>query len=159
MKELTEQEVLRKLAVYCSASEHCLGEIQEKLESWGIQAQARKRIISRLMEEKYLDEERFCRSFIHDKFKFNKWGKIKIRQALIQKKIDLKIVDRYLEQQIDKEEYTGVLKELLRVKEKNIKASDPYELRGKLVRFALGRGFEMDVILRCIKSGDDEMDY
>ena len=159
MKELTEQEALRKLAVYCSASEHCLGDIQEKLESWGIQAPARKRIISRLVEEKYLDEERFCRSFIHDKFKFNKWGKIKIKQALIQKKIDSKIADRYLEQHISKEEYTEVLKELLRVKEKNINASDSYELRGKLVRFALGKGFEMDVILRCLKAGNDGMDY
>lgn len=157
MKEWTEQEALRKLAVYCSAAEHCLREVQEKLESWGIDVRARKRIIDRLVEEKYLDEERFCRSFINDKFKFNKWGKIKIRQALIQKKIDLELVDKNLKQQIREEEYIGVLQELLHGKEKNIKASNDYELKGKLIRFALGRGFEMETILRCIKSDRDEM--
>lgn len=159
MKELTEQEALHKIAVYCSGAEHCLSEVQAKLKGWMIEPDAQKRIINRLVNEKYLDEDRFCRNFIHDKFKFNKWGRIKIKQALVQKNIDIARIDKFLNDQIAEQDYAEVLQTLLHAKKKSIKASGEYELNGKLIRFALGRGFETDVILRYIKVDKDEMDF
>ena len=83
MIEITETEALNRVAAYCSTAEHCRAEIAEKLQRWGIAYDAIDRIINRLEQEKYIDEERFCRAFINDKYRFAKWGKMKIGQALL----------------------------------------------------------------------------
>ena len=67
MIEITETEALNRVAAYCSTAEHCRAEIAEKLQRWGIAYDAIDRIINRLEQEKYIDEERFCRAFINDK--------------------------------------------------------------------------------------------
>ena len=108
-----------------------------------------------LLKEKYIDENRYCRCFVSDKFRYNKWGKNKIAQALWQKKISKDVFDVWLNE-IDEQEYIDVLKELIAAKKKSIKAKSSYELNGKLIRFALGRGFEMEMIKRCINCTDDE---
>lgn len=82
MIEITETEALNRVAAYCSTAEHCRAEIAEKLQRWGIAYDAIDRIINRLEQEKYIDEKRFCRAFINDKYRFAKWGKMKIGQAL-----------------------------------------------------------------------------
>ena len=84
MIEITETDALSRVAAYCSTAEHCRAEVTEKLQRWGIPYDAIDRIINRLEQEKYIDEERFCRAFIHDKYRFAKWGKMKIAQAIIQ---------------------------------------------------------------------------
>ena len=145
MIEITETEALNRVAAYCSTAEHCRAEIAEKLQRWGIAYDAIDRIINRLEQEKYIDEERFCRAFINDKYRFAKWGKMKIGQALQLKKID-------------EEEYHAVLQKLLAAKRKSVRAESEYELNGKLVRFALSRGFEMKDICRCIEVSE-ENDY
>ncbi|MEG1685538.1 MAG: regulatory protein RecX [Bacteroides sp.] len=155
MKELSENEALYKAAAYCSAAEHCRGEMEDKLEAWEIEPEAKARILKRLVDEKYIDDARYCRCFVKDKFKFNKWGKIKISQALWQKRIAQHIAVQELAT-IDEEEYMNTLHELLAARKKTIKANSDYELNGKLIRFALGRGFEMNIIQRCVKLPDDE---
>jgi regulatory protein len=70
MIEITETEALNRVAAYCSTAEHCRAEIAEKLQRWGIAYDAIDRIINRLEQEKYIDEERFCRAFINDKYRF-----------------------------------------------------------------------------------------
>ena len=145
MIEITETEALNRVAAYCSTAEHCRAEIAEKLQRWGIAYDAIDRIINCLEQEKYIDEERFCRAFINDKYRFAKWGKMKIGQARQLKKID-------------EEEYHAVLQKLLAAKRKSVRAESEYELNGKLVRFALSRGFEMKDICRCIEVSE-ENDY
>ena len=68
MIEITETDALSRVAAYCSTAEHCRAEVTEKLQRWGIPYDAIDRIINRLEQEKYIDEERFCRAFIHDKY-------------------------------------------------------------------------------------------
>ena len=131
--------------------------IVEKLQRWGISYDAIDRIINRLEQEKYIDEERFCRAFINDKYRFAKWGKMKIGQALQLKKISSSVYWPYLNE-IDEEEYHAVLQKLLVAKRKSVRAESEYELNGKLVRFALSRGFEMKDICRCIEVSE-ENDY
>ena len=108
MIEITETDALSRVAAYCSTAEHCRAEVTEKLQRWGIPYDAIDRIINRLEQEKYIDEERFCRAFIHDKYRFAKWGKIKIGQALQLKKIPQSVFYRYLNE-IDEDEYLAVL--------------------------------------------------
>lgn len=79
MIEITETEALNRVAAYCSTAEHCRAEIAEKLQRWGIAYDAIDRIINRLEQEKYIDEERFCRAFINDKYRLAKWGKMEDR--------------------------------------------------------------------------------
>ena len=157
MIEITETEALNRVAAYCSTAEHCRAEIAEKLQRWGIAYDAIDRIINRLEQEKYIDEERFCRAFINDKYRLAKWGKMKIGQALQLKKISSSVYWPYVNE-IDEEEYHAVLQKLLAAKRKSVRAESEYELNGKLVRFALSRGFEMKDICRCIEVSE-ENDY
>ena len=113
------------------------------------------RCVELLETEKFIDDERFCRAFVNDKFRFSKWGKMKIAQGLYMKKIPSDVAWRYLNE-IDEEEYLSVLRDLLASKRKSIHASDDYELNGKLMRFAMSRGFELKDIKRCIDVPEEE---
>jgi Uncharacterized protein conserved in bacteria len=154
MIELTEKEALNKAAAYCTASEHCLSEISTKLSQWGLDSDAQEKILKRLADERFIDEERYCRFFVNDKFKFNKWGKIKIGQALYMKKIPSTVSRKYLDE-IDEKEYMNTLRSLLTSKKKSIHASDDYQSNMKLIRFAMSRGFEMNVIRKCMQLSDE----
>ncbi len=155
MKEITESEALGKAAAYCSAAEHCLSEVQAKLTQWGMDPEATARILKRLTDERFIDERRYCRFFVADKLRGNQWGRTKIRQALWQKRIDEALADEAL-QTIDEQEYASILDRLLRAKRKSVTAKSDYERNGKLIRFALGRGFEMNLICRLLKVDDYE---
>lgn len=154
MIEITETEALSRVAAYCSTAEHCRAEIVEKLQRWGMAYDAMDRILDRMEQEKYIDEERFCRAFIRDKYRFAKWGKVKIGQALQLKKIS-SMTFRPLLNEIDEEEYLSILRDLLASKRKSVRAENDFELNGKLMRFALSRGFEMKDIRRCIDVSDE----
>lgn len=154
-RQLTEGEALQRLAAMCAAGEHCAYEMKEKLDKWEIDAAAQERILAHLKEEKYVDDERFCRIFVREKIKYSKWGSRKIEQALYQKHIDKDIRARVMAE-VDMQEYADVLAALLKSKRKSVKAASQYELNGKLIRFAMSRGFTMDVIRECLEcDGED----
>ena len=148
-KQISEAEALRKLGDLCARGEHCSGEMAEKLRKWGIAADAQERIIDKLIDYKYIDDERFTRSFVRDKIAFNKWGRRKIEQALWQKRIPQSISQSILDE-IEPEEYLNVLRPLLKSKYPTIKAETDYESSIKLIKYAMGRGFTLDLIRQCI---------
>ena len=148
-KQISEAEALRKLGDLCARSEHCSGEMVEKLRKWGIAADAQERIIDKLIDYKYIDDERFTRSFVCDKIVFNKWGRRKIEQALWQKHIPQSISQPILDE-IEPQEYLNVLRPLLKSKYLTIKAETDYERSMKLIKYAMGRGFTLDIIRLCI---------
>ena len=148
-------QAFKKLAALCSKSEHCSGEMLNKMRLWGLDEKKREMVLSKLIAEKYVDDERYCRFFVNDKIKYNKWGRRKIEQALWQKKMNQDIACKILDE-IDDSEYLSVLKPLLKAKEKSISANNDYERKMKLMRFAMGRGFTTDIIRQCIDGIDDE---
>lgn len=150
-KEITEQEALKKLASLCSRAEHCTFEMQDKMTRWGISAEVQARVISRLIEGRYVDDERYARAFAADKLRYNKWGKRKVDQALYQKHISEEIRQRVLSE-YGSEEQCELLRPLLEAKLRTTKARSDYEMFCKLLRFALGRGFSMDDARRCLES-------
>ena len=150
--ELTHDQTIAydKAAFLCSRSEHCTSEIQEKLKTWGLSSEDSEPVIEKLVAEKYLDDERFARAYVKDKFRFNHWGKQKIAFMLRSKNISSEIMDLAFEE-IEDEGYSEELRKLLTDKEKSIKAKDQYDKRNKLMRFALGRGFESNQIYAALK--------
>ncbi len=154
-KETEEQQAFKKLAALCAKGEHCSGEMLNKMRLWGLDEEAQASIMSKLVAGKYIDDERYCRFFVNDKIKYNKWGRRKIEQALWQKQMDDSISQKILDE-IDDSDYLQVLKPLLKSKEKSIKANSDYERKIKLMKFAIARGFTMNLIRQCIDGIDDE---
>ena len=105
--------------------------------------------MEKLITLHYVDDSRYTESFVHDKIRYNKWGRRKIEQALWMKKVDNAISSPILDA-IEDEEYLEVLRPLLASKYRTIKAESDYERSMKLIKFAMGRGFTMDLIRRCI---------
>lgn len=149
MKEVTEQGAYLQLAQLCARSEHCQHELTEKMRRWQMNDETQARVMQRLVSERFVDDERYARAFVHDKVRYNKWGRRKVEQALWQKHIGEDIRQRALDE-VDDEEYLTVLRPLLQQKRKSTKAQSDYELNQKLVRFALSRGFTFDVIRQCL---------
>ena len=145
----SEKEAYLTLAALCAQAEHCQWEMLEKMRRWEVPEEAQARVMQRLVSERYVDDERYARAFVKDKIRYNKWGRRKVDQALWQKHIDEDIRKRVLDE-VDDEEYLGVLRPLLKQKRKSTKANSDYELNQKLMRFAMGRGFTFDIIRQCI---------
>lgn len=155
-KDMTEKEALAKLTALCARGEHSTGEMLDKLNRWGMTDEAAQaRIMAYLTQQRYVDDERFTRAFVRDKIAYNKWGRRKIEQALWAKGIDKATQTKILDE-IDDSEYLSVLRPLLQAKQRTLRADSDYEARGKLVRYALQRGFTFDIISQCI---DDAEDY
>ena len=92
---------------------------------------------------------------MNDKYRFAKWGKVKIAQALQLKKISYNTCRQFLNE-IDEEEYEKGLRDLLRQKSKSVSGRNEYERNTKLIRFAVGRGFTMNEVLRYVKQADPD---
>jgi regulatory protein len=155
MKQMSEQEALLRLTSLCSTAEHCSHEMLEKMRRWEIDEDTQARIMEYLVKEKYIDDERYARFFAKDKIRYNKWGRRKVEQAMWQKHIDADIQQRVLGE-IDDDEYLLILRPLLKSKRRTVKAANNYEMNMKLIRFAMGRGFTMDIIRQCLDN--DEFD-
>lgn len=159
MKKLNEQEMLHRMAAYCSSAERCEQDVRQKLVKAELEPEAVSRIINRLRQEKFIDEARFARAFVSDKFRFNHWGKYKIRCELLRKEISEEEIELALSS-LEMEEYDQVLMDLLKTKMKSVKAKDERERYYKLLRFAVGRGFQPaeagTCLKRLLKGGDHE---
>ena len=139
------QEFFLKASYYCSLSEHCTQKVREKLVQWETPKEFIQPIIDRLVEEDYINEERFARAFVKDKFRFNHWGRIKITTHLRALGISSENIATAM-QEIGDEEYAKMLDEIVEKKRKSIKNGTDYEIRAKLLRHALSRGFEYDLV-------------
>ena len=125
-------------------------DVYEKLKAWEVDPKQAEEIVQHLIDENFLNEERFAKAFVKDKFRFNKWGKIKIKYALKQKRLDNALIDKALAS-IDDGEYEEMLASILQTKLKSLKWEYEYEKMGKLFNFAQNRGFESAVIDRVIR--------
>lgn len=158
MKQLTIGEALNKAASYCTLCERCISEVTAKLTTWGVPFGEQQKIIARLQEEKFIDEQRYCRAFVNDKLRFNHWGRKKIIFSLYEKRVPKEFVNDAIEE-IDEELYMSILKEVIAMKSRELKDKDDYSARQKMMRFAASRGFETNAIMRVIKCDDYEMDF
>lgn len=146
---MDEKQVYQKLSALCARSEHCAYDMTEKMRRWQVDEQTQTAVMQRLVKGRFVDDERFARAFVKDKIKYNKWGRRKVEQALFMKRIDGRIIDTVLDE-VDDEAYLDVLKPLIAAKRRSTTAANDYELRGKLIRFAMSRGFTIDIIEKTL---------
>lgn len=153
-----ESEMLNALAKYCSQAERCIYDVRRKIKTENLPEDAEKRIIDRLILEKFIDEKRFSRSFVNDKFKFNHWGRIKIIYELKKRNIKPEVYYDAIDN-IDEDEYISVLADLLKNKKRTTKGRSPQDVFQKLYRFASSRGFETTLIINTLKNMFKNIDY
>lgn len=149
-KILSPAEALTRAAAYCSKAERAPEDVRGKLLQWGVGKNEAESIIERLMDENFLNEERYIRAFIHDKCEYDHWGRIKIRYALKYKQLNETIIDRLIAESIDEERYLEKLVGILTAKSRNLPRPLTAETRAKLYRFATQRGYETAHISRAL---------
>lgn len=156
-RQISEADAKSRLAALCAKSEHCCGEMLDKMRQWEVAEDAQARIMQYLTEHKFVDDERYARAMAIDKVRYSKWGRKKIEQALWLKHVDQDIIKTVLDE-IPDSEYLDVLRPLLKAKRRSVKGSSEYEVTQKLVRFAMSRGFDYQLIRECLGSDVEEED-
>lgn len=151
---LSADQAYSKLAERCSASEYCTGEALEKLRQWGIDRTDAVKIVQRLVNERFIDDERFADIWVRDRLYNARWGALKIRNALRLKQIDPEIIESAIAENLDPEQYYANLATALRSKARALPSPLPYDAKMKLARFAIGRGYEPALVQDMINDED-----
>ena len=148
--QITPKQALARIQKICSIQEKCSFDVRQKMFNWGIEEKEVEKIINSLVNDKFINDNRFAKSFVREKFRFNKWGRIKITYALKNKRIPESTINLALGE-IEEEKYLHVLETELIKKKKSIKAKIQFDLKGKLLRFGQSKGFETENIIRIIQ--------
>jgi regulatory protein len=149
MQRLSLEQALQKARHYCAYQERCHSEVKEKLYSFGLRKQDVEEALSRLIEDNYLNEERFAIQFAGGRFRMKQWGRIKIRYELKQKQVGDYCVKKALAA-IDEEEYDRTLLRLAENKWPGLEKEGPYIRRQKLQAWLVQKGYEMDKIQHAL---------
>lgn len=150
----TEQEAYLRLSTLCAMGEQCEEDVRRKMKRWEIADGVAEKIVERLVKERFIDEARYAKAFVRDKFRYNHWGRVRIEQELRMRHIAQKHIEMGLEE-LKEEDCLDTLKEIIQKKRPTVKGKSEYEIKGKLIRFALGRGFVMEDILKVVGNLDD----
>ena len=148
--KLTYDQALNRAAALCSQSERCSSDIFTKARSWGLAEPEAARLVGYLTREGFLDEARYARAFVNDKFRFEQWGRVKISYALRAKGIDDNLIDEALDDKIDPDDYLATCVELLNKKMRTLELPLSPDDRARLLRFAAQRGFESYIISKAL---------
>ena len=137
------------MAALCSRSEQCSVDIHRKITASGLTDEEADEIIGKLKAEKFINDDRYTKSYVSDKFRLNKWGKVKIRHFLRMKGLPDDVIQRELEA-IDEDKYRKVLLKTMKDKARTLKKKPKFEKMGQIIRFAQNRGFEPELIHRYL---------
>jgi regulatory protein len=150
-KFLTKEEAIQKLKHYCTYQERSQNEVKSKLYELGIRKADHDEIISALIENDYLNEERFARQFVGGKFRMKDWGRKKIYYGLREKGVSEYLI-KIAMKEIDEDEYQKVLEELAEKKWESLKGEDYMSRKRKTMDFLLQRGFESQLVTPLVNS-------
>ncbi|WP_308587455.1 regulatory protein RecX [uncultured Porphyromonas sp.] len=145
----TEEELLNRMQAYCARTEHCRSEVAAKLRRAGIDELMIERLLQRLVEDRFIDEDRFARAYARDKYRFNGWGPKRIASELAKRRIPDSIIgSTLLDLEEGEDKIEDNLPRLLERKLRSIKDADDRGRLHRLVRWAVGRGFEYEQVMR-----------
>lgn len=147
-----QKQFLIKAASFCAYQERSLKEVRQRLREWELTEDEIEPIIAELIIQNYLNEERFTRAFAGGKFRVKKWGRLKIKQELKLRGVSNELIKKGLSE-IDGDDYEETLRDLLEKKARSLRG-EPLDVKQKLVRFALSRGFESDIVWDLLKTID-----
>ncbi|MBX2841886.1 MAG: RecX family transcriptional regulator [Flammeovirgaceae bacterium] len=151
--ELSFGEAFQKAASYCAYQERCKAEVKQKLSKLELEEDFTEKIILKLEDENYINEERFCSEFVRGKLYGKSWGKQKIKAALQQKQISRDLINNLLDQ-IDEEDYQEILKKVVDKKKNTLDPIDNPAKKNKLINFAVSKGFEYGKVLELVNEED-----
>ncbi|MGE5406381.1 MAG: regulatory protein RecX [Methanosarcina sp.] len=140
---------LNKAMRLCSGREFSKKDIREKASSWGVGTEDTEKIIGLLVSEKFIDEHRYAAAYARDKFNYNKWGKVKIAAGLKMKGIPHELIREAIDT-LDYDKYRQCLEGLLTAQRKKVKSKNLYDLKGKLMRYGLSKGFESGLLYEIL---------
>lgn len=143
-------EIKIKLEQYCIYQDRCHNDIEKKLSEYNLIPEAKEQITLHLLQENFLNEERFAKNFTLGKFKNNKWGLIKIKYHLQSKGVSSRNIEIALDQ-IDPSDYKNVLISVAKKKWSLLKENDLYKKKNKLFKYLYSRGFESDLVSEVVK--------
>ena len=141
-QELSKADYLHKAENYCARAEHCAMDVKRKLYEWGTPEEIHDEIEQNLYKNDFLNDERFCRAYVHDKLEYQHWGQLKIRAGLQALKLPENHIRMALSE-IDEDKYASILK--------HVAAQKKEASQEQLFRFLLQRGFAYEEIKSTIK--------
>ena len=150
-KYLSKADALVKLQGYCAYQERCHREVRSKLLDLGIYGDDLEEIIAGLIQENFLNEERYARSFARGKFRMKQWGRNRIRRELKIREISDYCIRKAMTE-IDESEYLKTLEEMLERRSEKIKEANHFAKRNKLAQYAVQRGFEAELVWDTLKN-------
>jgi len=148
---LDKKQALAKAENFCAYQERSQKEVRGKLLDWGIRGDELEEIITELILNNFLNEERFAKQYVSGKFNIKKWGRIKIKQGLKLKGVPEKMIQKAL-YSMDDDDYSKVLEDLLTKKSQLLTESDAFKRKIKLMTYLQSKGFENDLILVALKA-------
>lgn len=149
-KSYTVKEALLKLTQFCAYRDRSQKEVEKKLIEMRMIPEAREQIIISLMQEDFLNEERFARSFVRGKFRIKKWGRLKIKQQLARRDISAPIVKLAMTE-IDNGIYYSTLTQLAEKKLDLLKEPNEYKRKAKLYSYLTSKGYESQLIFEVLE--------
>ena len=150
-KVYTLEEARKKLEYYCAYQDRSHWEVSKKLKEMQMIPEAIDQILLHLIQENFLNEERFVRSFVRGKFYQKKWGKNKIKQGLYKHKIHLNLITKAFSE-IKNEDYNQTIEDLIEKKKNDYKVSRPYQLKQKISKYLLQKGYAYDEFAEILEN-------
>lgn len=151
---LTPQQAHQKIKHFCAYQERCHSEVKEKLYGYGLRKQEVEQILSQLIEEDYLNEERFAEQFAGGRFRMKKWGRVKIRYELKQRQVSEYCIRKGMKV-IDEEDYYNTLQQLFELKSRELRGEKNQFIRKrKLQDYLLQKGYETEYIRELLNKKD-----
>lgn len=156
-KTKTPEQALNSLMALCAKSERASGDALRLMHRWGVDPTDRQKVLQKLIDHKFIDDSRYAEAYVREKSRLSGWGAYKIRRMLSGKGIARDTIDKALGQ-LDRTDTRGRLAEMLAKKARNTKAATPYDLKGKLLRYGMGLGYDYEDIVseveKLIKTDD-----
>jgi regulatory protein len=152
---LSKEQALQKARHYCAYQERCHQEVKEKLYSFGLHRDEVDQLISSLIEDGYLDEERFAVQFAGGKFRMKHWGKRRIESELRARNVSAYCIRKALAQ-IPEDDYLIALQKLALEKQESLSGETAFMIRGKTTAYLIQKGYEPEIINRVLKGGETD---
>jgi regulatory protein len=149
-KRYSPKEALLKIQHYCAYQERSHKEVKNKLYTYGLYSTEVDQILSQLITDGFLNEERFAKAFAGGKFRMKKWGRLKIKNELEHLGLTKNCIQRGLKE-IELTDYSKTLKELLKKKWGEVKEENPFKKRDKVARFAISKGYEAEMVWEYLR--------
>lgn len=146
----TEKELFNKYSTLCAGAEYCCFDIRKKMQRLEVSEELADGVLQHLQKEQFIDEKRYAHAFVRDKFRYNRWGRVRIQQELRMKGVPQLFIDEALEEISEDESYETLLS-LLQKKLPSVKGKNGYEIKMKLMRFAMSRGFNADMARKIVE--------